>query len=72
MDGTVHAASVAAARYVGPWYARIRVAHARRAGAGGTSVGALLRRALRSEGARVEASFSTGDEKKSLRSSIAS
>ena len=61
-DGTVHAGSVAAARYFGAWYGRARLAHARRSGTGGTSFGALLRRTLRSEVEVAEAAFSTGTE----------
>ena len=61
-DGSVHAGSVAAARYFGAWYGRARLAHARRSGTGGTSFGALLRRTLGSEAEVAEATFSTGTE----------
>jgi YaiO family outer membrane protein len=65
-DGTVRMGSVAVARSIGPWYARARLTHGWRSGAGGTSVGALLRRTLRADDEQLEAFIATGTEVVSL------
>jgi YaiO family outer membrane protein len=61
-DGTVRIGTVVVARYVGPWYARVRLAHARLAGAGGTSLVGQLRRTLRTDDEQIEAAVATGTE----------